>query len=239
MGTLQAVVWRRRYTRRALRRKGRRATLREMTTRVLVVRHGETFGNIEGRFCGHSETELTPLGVSQAEALGRRRANTEIDAAYASDLTRAARTAEFALAHGARPALAFDRDLREMYYGDWEGLHGREIGKSDPGRLRDFFTCKVPAAPGGESIQDVRTRTSQAVLRAVEANRDGTVLVVSNGNAIMAMLAEFLRLPIESSWSFAVHNTSMTWLHFSKSNRFTLVSFNDAAHTEGLGAGAE
>lgn len=58
--------------------------------------------------------------------------------------------------------------------------------------------------------------------------------MVSHGNAIMAMLAELLRVPHESTWSLAVANTSITRMVFSKSGRMTLTGFNDHAHIEGL-----
>ena len=126
-----------------------------MPTTVFLVRHAETFGNIEGRFCGHSETELTPKGVEQAQALGRRLRGQRFDAAYSSDLSRAHRTALYALEHHAEPIEAvLDPDLREMHYGEWESLKGGEIGARDPDLLREFFRCKVPA-PGGESVEQV------------------------------------------------------------------------------------
>lgn len=203
------------------------------TTRVIVVRHGQTYGNIEGRFCGHSETDLTPLGVAQARAVGRRLHDTAIDAAYTSDLSRAAITATHAV--DGRPNLSpvLDARLREMHYGEWEARPGKEIGEKHPDLLRDFFQCKVPA-PGGETLDQLRARTTAAVRDAVDAARGGTALVVSHGNAIMAMVAEFLRLPLEQTWSFAVDNTSITLMQFSKSGRFTLLSFNDASHAQGL-----
>jgi broad specificity phosphatase PhoE len=205
-----------------------------MTTRVVVVRHGQTYGNIDGLFCGHSETELTPLGIAQARAAGRRLADVAFDAAYASDLSRASRTADYVLEGrmGLKPSL--DPDLREMHYGEWEARPGHEIGKETPDLLRDFFQARLHAAPGGETLRQVRERTAASVRRVVEAHKGGTVLVVSHGNAIMAMLAEFLQLPIEGTWSFAVDNTSITRMEFSKSGRFTLSGFNDAAHTHGL-----
>jgi broad specificity phosphatase PhoE len=204
-----------------------------MTTTVLVVRHGQTYGNIEGRFCGHSETELTPLGIAQARAVGRRLSDTAADGAFTSDLSRAADTARHALEgrNGLEPVL--DPRLREMHYGEWEARPGKEIGEQHPDLLREFFQCKVPA-PGGETLEQLRARTAAAVRDAVEAHKGGTVLVFSHGNAIMAMIAEFLRLPIELTWSFSVDNTSITRMSFSKSGRFTLLSFNDATHTHGL-----
>lgn len=208
-----------------------------MTTRVIVVRHAQTYGNIEGRFCGHSETELTPLGVQQAQALGRRLKDAEIDAAYTSDLSRAAKTAEHALEHKPGLSAAPDPDLREMHYGEWEGLPGRELGEKHPELMREFFLGRLPGAPGGETLEELRRRTSEAVRRAVEGHRGGSVLVVSHGNAIMAMIAEFLRLPIEATWSFSCDNTSITRMQFSKSGRFTLFGYNDATHLETNGNG--
>ena len=205
-----------------------------MPTSVFLVRHAETYGNIEGRFCGHSETELTEKGVTQARALGRRLRGQSFDAAYSSDLSRAHRTATFALEHHATPLLpTLDQGLREMHYGEWESLVGRDIGAKSPDLLRDFFRCRVPA-PGGESVQQVRERTAGALRRVVADHPDQSILVVSHGNAIMAMLAELLGVPFESTWSFAVANTSITRMTFSKSGRMTLTSFNDHAHLEGV-----
>ncbi|MBK6318280.1 MAG: histidine phosphatase family protein [Dehalococcoidia bacterium] len=204
-----------------------------MPTTVFLVRHAETFGNIEGRFCGHSETELTPKGVEQAQALGRRLRGQRFDAAYSSDLSRAHRTALYALEHHAEPIEpVLDPGLREMHYGEWESLKGGEIGARDPDLLREFFRCKVPA-PGGESVEQVRARTAAALRRTVEAHPESTLLVVSHGNAIMAMIAELLNVPNESSWSFAVTNTSITRLIFSKRGRMTLAGFNDHSHLDG------
>lgn len=208
------------------------------TTRILVIRHGETYGNIEQRFCGHSETDLTPLGIAQARALGDRLRGLEIDVAYASDLSRAAKTAEYALEH--RPHLnpILDPAFREMHYGEWESRQGPEIGKENPTLLADFFRGKVNAAPGGETVQELRRRTAEGIRRVASEHRGSSLMVVSHGNAIAAMLAELLNMPIESTWTFAVTNTSITRLQFSKSGRITVVGVNDAAHTEGLAAAA-
>ncbi len=204
-----------------------------MATEVIVVRHAETYGNIEGRFCGHSETELTPKGVLQAQALGRRLKGQHFDAAYSSDLTRALYTARYAIEHHAEPLdPRLDRDLREMHYGEWEGLQAKEIGERDAELLRDFFTMKLPGAPGGETIEQVRERTAAAVRRVVDAHEGGQLLVVSHGNAIMAMLAELLGMPRASTWSFAVANTSITRLQFGRRGRVTLTGFNDNTHAQ-------
>lgn len=208
-----------------------------MTTSVLLVRHGQTYGNIEQAFCGHTDTELTPLGIAQAQALGRRLKGQKIDAAYSSDLSRARMTAQHALEQSGALPIQLDPDLREMHYGDWEGLSGASLRESQREQLRDFFLCRAPA-PGGETVAQIRERTAGAVRRIAAAHMGQTVLVVSHGNAIAAMLAELLQMPVESSWSFAVENTSVTRMQISKSGRLTLVGFNDAAHLQGVEAPA-
>ncbi len=205
-----------------------------MPTRIIVVRHGQTYGNIEGRFCGHSETELTPLGIAQARAAGRRLADTHFNAAYASDLSRAAMTAEYVLETRKNIKPTLDQGLREMHYGEWEARPYKELFEESPEVVKRFLTGRESGAPGGETLQQVRDRTTASVRRIAEAHSEQSVLVVSHGNAIMALVAELLQVPLESTWSFVVHNTSITELQFTKSGRFSLVSFNDAAHTAGL-----
>ena len=202
------------------------------STDVYLIRHGETHGNLEQLFCGHSETALTPLGIAQARAAGKRLADVEFVAAYASDLSRAADTARYAL-DGRDVPLLLEPRLREMFYGDWEALPGKQLEDSHGDLMRDFFQCRAPA-PGGETVLDLRARTSEALREIVERHRGSPVLVVSHGNAMMALMAELLGLPAEATWSFAFDNTSLTRLHFSKSNRLTLFGLNDMSHTAGL-----
>lgn len=204
-----------------------------MTTSVLLVRHGQTYGNINQLFCGHSETDLTPLGVAQARALGRRLKGQQIHAAYASDLSRAWMTAEHALQEAGALPVKLDPDLREMHYGEWEGLSGESLRESQKELMREFFLCRAPA-PGGETVAEIRQRTAAAIRRIATAHTGQTVLVVSHGNAIAAMLSELLSMPIEASWSFTVENTSLTRMQISKSGRLTLQGFNDASHIHGL-----
>lgn len=205
-----------------------------MSTDVYVVRHGQTEGNIRDLFCGHTETPLTALGVAQARAVGRRLAHVSFAAAYASDLSRASDTARHAL-HGRDLPVSHDPRLREMYYGDWEGLPGKELGEKYPDIMRAFFTGKG-TVPGGESIAALRRRTTEALHDAVARHRGDPVLLVSHGNALMAMVAEALGLPVENTWAFSFENTSLSHLHVSKSGRVSVRFLNDATHIQGIEA---
>ncbi len=206
-----------------------------MTTDVLVIRHAETFGNLEGRFCGHSETELTPRGIAQAAALGRRLSSSVFDIAASSDLSRALLTARHALNHHPTPPqLLLEPRLREMHYGEWESLPASEIARTQADLLREFFTGRCPAAPGGETIQQLRERTAAAFHELVAQFRGGRLLLVSHGNAIMALVSELFGIPQERTWGFVVANTAVSRITVSRSGRVTLASFNDTSHLEGV-----
>lgn len=201
-------------------------------TRFLLVRHGQTIGNRQGRFYGHAETPLTPLGVEQARAVGRRLAGEGIDLAYASDLSRAVDTARHALDGRGLNVLA-DARLREMHYGEWEEAEGRTIFQGHRDTWQAFLRGDAPA-PGGEDVTALRWRTASALREYAERHGDRSVLVVSHGNAIMAMVAELLAIPTALSWSFVVDNASITRVEIGRAGRATLVTFNERAHLEGL-----
>jgi probable phosphoglycerate mutase len=104
---------------------------------ILLVRHGETEWNRARRYQGWSDSPLTPQGVAQAEALGRRLAALPEAAAaeiVASPIGRARRTAEIiAECLGRKTAVRFDDRLREISLGSWDGLDRREIEARAPG----------------------------------------------------------------------------------------------------------
>lgn len=203
-----------------------------MTTRVIVLRHGQTYGNIEQRFCGHSETELTPLGIEQARAAGRRLAAETIDGAIASDLSRARDTAEHALgeAGGANAiGIAIDPRLREMHYGDWEAHPAPTLVERYRDHMREFFAARQHA-PNGETFLAIRERMALAFHDGVAAHRGGTVLLVTHGNAISALVAELMRMPLDGTWSTHFDNCSLTRFTVSKSGRVTLTAMNETGH---------
>lgn len=200
-------------------------------TRVFLVRHGQTVTNREGRFCGHSETALTPLGEDQARALGRRLAGIPIAACYTSGYSRARRTAELALdGRGIIPG--DDPDLRELHYGEWELQREPDVRHKYPDQYRQM-RAEDPTwrPPGGESIPEVRARTSAALHRIVAAHQRQDTLVISHGTAINCLLAEILGMDDSHVFRLDVSNAGLTEVE-QRSGRLYVVRMNDVAHLD-------
>ena len=202
---------------------------RRPPTRLLIVRHGQTVTNREGRFCGHSETDLTELGRKQAAALGVRLAATPIDAVHTSDFSRAIVTAAIAL-EGRGLMASVDADLRELCYGEWELERERDVAKRYPEQHR-LMRAEDPAwqPPGGETTGMVRARTFAGLQRIAKAHAHQTVLIVSHGTAINCMLAEALGMAASHTFRFEVANCSLSEVVLRRSTPI-VVRLNDTAH---------
>lgn len=143
---------------------------------ILLLRHGETAWNVEGRIQGRSESDLTQRGERQAAAMARLAVELAVREAgvwklICSPLRRARRTAEpIAAALGVRTEI--DDRLVEVSFGDWEGRRRAEVGVSSPFKSFD--------SPGGETFQDVITRVD-SFLADLPPEPERRVIAVSHG----------------------------------------------------------
>lgn len=204
---------------------------RPSPTRIYLARHGQSEANIQGRFCGHADAPLTPRGLEQARALGRRLAGLRLDACYTSDLSRAIETARIALGERAITQ-GRDPDLREIHYGEWELVPESEARRTHP----DCFAAmeaEDPAwqPPGGETLPAVIQRTGRALERILARHPGESVLVVSHGTAINCLLAGVLGLPLSHVFRVDVANCGLFELE-ERDGRLYAVRLNDTAHLE-------
>ena len=166
-----------------------------MSRTLLLVRHGETAWNREGRFQGHADIPLSDVGRSQARALRARLAAHEhlFDDAHTavltSDLLRAHQTAEIAFGVEGR-TLHVRRELREFCYGVFEGLTRREIDERFPGAMGRWLTGdRTFAVDGGESRATVHDRARAAIVAFLEAVPHPHVVVVAHGGVMRQLIA--------------------------------------------------
>jgi len=144
-------------------------------TRILLVRHGQSVWNAEGRWQGQADPPLSELGEQQAVEAARRVGS--VDAIYASDLTRAHHTAELVAAQ-LGSGVAVEPRLRERHAGEWEGRTRAEIDDGWPGYLDDG------RRPVGYEPDDSVLERALAALAAIAGAHDGDVLVVTHGGVV-------------------------------------------------------
>jgi len=152
-------------------------------------RHGQTTWNAEHRFQGQTDIPLDQTGTGQAEFAARRLATLAPDALFASDLIRAQQTAA-PLARFTGLPVTLDKDLRERFGGDWEGLSDAEIRERYP---EERVTWNPP---NGEPTPVVAERVAGALGRIADSLADGQLaVVVGHGAALRLGMERVLRIP--------------------------------------------
>lgn len=201
-------------------------------TRLIIIRHAESAFNIERRIQGHLDSALTPKGRRQASRLGQRIfKHFKVERIYSSDLGRAySTTAEIASRHPRIPVVR-DPKLREIHLGAWEGMTAEEVDRLYNNGYKRWL--KKPSAcpiPGSEPIGRFRKRIVERVRAIARANRGRTVLVVTHGGAITALLADWLKADFDTLiLNLQIDNTSLT-LAEETDKRVRLLTVNDASH---------
>jgi len=203
------------------------------TTRVLLVRHGQSQGNAERRFGGHTPTPLSELGRAQAEATARALASEGVTAIYSSDLLRAVQTAE-PLARATGLPLEETDAFRERSVGLMEGLTFEEAAAAHPEEYaallrRDFDRVLA----GGESYRQLLDRASARLDRAIEENRGGSVAVFSHTGTICILALHLLGAldapELKPVW-IASSNCGVTRFAIQHGGLTRLLNTNDTRH---------
>ena len=201
--------------------------------RLILVRHGQTPWNADGRFQGQSDAGLTDLGVEQARRAALALKSRQVAALYASPLPRAMRTAAEISRELSLEIVPLE-GLKEVHLGELEGITGPvmreqypavfETWRDNPGRVH---------FPGGESLRQLQARTWRAVQRIEKAHPDDTVVAVSHNFAINAIVSRFLGLPLSRFHRLRVDLGSLTVLEARGRARY-LLHFNESCHLTDL-----
>lgn len=217
--------------------QGFRLDERSKRRTIVLVRHGETDGNVYDKAQGHFDAQLTEHGKHQVQALAPRLASFDFDAVYVSDLRRAVDTAAPLLNIQPHLMLATRSELREHHYGDYEGMLWTTVRENDPELFVKWLNWDTrPAAkfPNGESYGDMWTRVgsfANELLTKHDETRT-TILVVAHGGSLQSLMARLLGLQLENQWRFMFDNASLTVVkeHAFMPSRWQCVLFNDTSH---------
>lgn len=169
-----------------------------MKHKLVLMRHGQSQWNLENRFTGFRDVELTDLGRDEARAAGTRIKDSGIvfDAVFTSTLKRANETAELALAAAGQgdkiSEMIYAAELRERDYGDLTGLNKDETrAKYGDEQVHIWRRSYDVQPPGGESLQDVvEKRVRPYFEREIKPRmeRGENILVAAHGNSLRALL---------------------------------------------------
>jgi alpha-ribazole phosphatase len=199
--------------------------------RLILVAHAETDWNTDGRYQGYSDVPLNERGRHQAAQLRDCLATDSIDAAYVSDLRRAWDTAAV-IAQDRGLTLRPEPRLRELNFGDWEGLRYAAIREANPMTLDAWVTDPEQVAPpGGETLLEMtaRLRSLLGDLRRRTADGCETVLLVGHRGSLRILTCMALGLPSAALWRFRLDLASVSELDLSP-REAVLARLNDTHH---------
>jgi valyl-tRNA synthetase len=185
----------------------------EITSKWFITRHGQTDWNKEERYMGHREVPMNATGREQVRTVAEALANQKIDVIISSDLSRCQETATtIGERVGIKPI--FDKRLREINEGAWEGLLRSEVIEKFPDTYKTRTDLDNKRG-GGETWRDVSTRVKEAFGEYQKKYKDKNVLLVTHGGAI-GSLTSFLRGFPEGKIPPAMSNGSIMEIEISK-----------------------
>jgi probable phosphoglycerate mutase len=204
---------------------------------ILLVRHGETSWNRDGRYQGRTDVPLSSDGEAQVQRLAQRLATVPITIAVSSPLTRARTTAEAVLS-GREIALELDPALVEISHGEWEGKLVTELESTHASMLDAWKSAPVrhlTAGPGAETLADVEERAWPALERiAARLGPDDTALVAAHDAVNRVLLCRILGLPTERMWKFRQAPATLNVLSGPSFAELAVVRLNDSEHAAPL-----
>ncbi len=195
-----------------------------MTTLVLI-RHGITEWNKQGRYCGHKDIGLSGEGRVQAARLGRALKAFKLDKVYCSDRKRAIQTSRI-IFKGTHFIIV--KELREINFGELEGLRHAEIveeyGNVYKKWLNNPYKNNIPKA---EPMSTFKKRITNAITKIIRSNPNRTIALVCHGGVIGVFVNNILK--VSDFWSCVPSAASITIVECDTRNQ-RLVKFNDCTH---------
>jgi len=183
---------------------------------LILWRHGETEYNLAGRMQGHIDAELTDTGIRQARVGAAALRRFEPGVIVASDLRRAADTANVLGTEIGVP-VSLDKRLRETHLGTWQGSTSAEIERDSPVDRERWRVDPTFAPPGGESRIDVADRATEVVVGLLRQGEQAppTALLAAHGGVITALTARLVGFDLES-WAALGGIDNCHWVQLTR-----------------------
>ncbi len=202
------------------------------STKLIIIRHGETLWNIEGKKQGQLDSPLTSLGIKQAKALAQRLTEESFTVLYASDLGRAYETAEYIAARTNHKIFPEQR-LRERNFGIFQGLTDKQIENEYPAEYNSYLTNRVDyVIPDGESLRQFYVRVTD-FLESLTTLHDGQIVaIVTHGGVIDGWFRYIFDLPLGTVRRAKLWNASINCIVHEDKGGWTLHTWGDVNHVK-------
>jgi broad specificity phosphatase PhoE len=202
-------------------------------TKLYLIRHGQSGGNAEGRFGGHSPTPLSLLGQTQAELTSQALAKARITAIYSSDLVRAVQTAK-PLAKLLSLDIVKTSAFRERHVGVLEGLTFDEAEKQFPSDYEALVYRNIHhVITNGESYVEMLKRTTKAIDEILEKHKGGRIAIFAHTGTICFITLQILGAinaeTTHTPW-LITSNCGINRFEFRERNNIRVMCINDTRH---------
>lgn len=171
-------------------------------SKLVIVRHGQSQWNLENRFTGWVDIELSPKGIEEAHNAGKKLKGFEFDMAFTSALKRAQNTLYIILDEIGQNNIhvEFDKALNERMYGDLQGLNKDETRKQfGDDQVKIWRRSYDIAPPNGESLKDTAARVlpywNYNIVPQLKAGKN--ILISAHGNSLRALIMHLEKLTKE------------------------------------------
>lgn len=192
-------------------------------TRIFIVRHTETVGNIEKRLTGRQDYEVTPRGEKLIQKLTTELSNIKFDKIYSSTSGRAIKTVEN-LAELNNLEIETKEDLCEMYFGKYDGWKWEDVNRIQPEiKQRQNEINEISGIEDQETMEHVADRMDKCIRNIVQTNIGKTILISSHGVAIEAFLRKISGIPFnQEREKFCQYNVAINELEY-ENDKFKII----------------
>ncbi len=201
---------------------------------LILIRHGESRGNVEGLFRGRIDYPLTERGKEQAELLASELKRFSVKKIYTSPLNRCLQTAEFIkVSTGAE--IIKEEGLNNIRLGKWEGKPKSFIKERWPDLwqlwLKEPERLNIPEA---ETLTRVQARAYRIVREIIKEGEEGSVALVTHRAVLKPLIAKLLNIPPPYFWKVHMDNCAYSIFEVDRDRGFTLVLLNQTRHLKGF-----
>lgn len=203
-----------------------------MITKIYLVRHTQTTGNVEHRLTGREDYELTEDGKKYVNLMTKKLEKIKFDAVYSSTSGRTKKTVSPLAKINQKKVIESDQ-LCEMYFGIYDGKTWDEVNKINPQiTINHKKTNEIIGIPNQESTEDVANRMYEYIKKISKENIGKTILIGSHGVAIEAFLRKITQDPfLTKIQEYSQKNTTVNIVEYNEENDcFEVKLLNDYSH---------